>query len=97
MEMAWPVLLFCGVAGVLLGVFYFGSLWWVVRRLPEMSRPSIWFPISSILRTLVVLAGVYFLMGGRWERLVALMVGFIIGRIVVFRKVGISPHRSPNA
>lgn len=97
MDTTWPLMFVCGIAGVLLGVFFFGSLWWVVRRLPEMSRPGLWVPLSSLLRTLVVLGGVYLLMGTHWERLVAVLLGFVIGRFLVFRQLGISQHGSSSA
>ncbi len=94
MEISWPPILFCTLAGVLLGIFYFVSLWWVVRRLPGMSRPGVWFPVSALLRMAVVLGAMFLLIDHRWERLAAVMLGFLIGRSLVFRQVGVPEHRS---
>ena len=94
MEIAWPEYLLCGAGGVLLGMFYFGSLWWVVRRLPDIQRPGLWVPLSTLARTLAVLAGMYFLIGQDWIRLLAAMAGFVLGRLIVFRQVGIDQQRS---
>jgi F1F0 ATPase subunit 2 len=87
-NVAWPMGIVSLMEGVLLGLLYFGSLWWVVRRLPEISRPELWLPLSTVLRILVVLVGVYFLAGHDWKRLVAVMLGFLIGRFLVFWRVG---------
>jgi F1F0 ATPase subunit 2 len=94
MDGFWAVLILCTVAGVLLGLFYFASLWWVARRLPQISRPALWVPLSTLARMLVVLVVVYLLMDHRWERLVAVMLGFLIGRFVVFWQVGVLRTRS---
>jgi F1F0 ATPase subunit 2 len=86
MEMNEPVmLLLMGGAGVLFGVFFFGGLWWTVRRGLASERPALWFLSSLLLRTSIALAGIYLVSGGRWDALLACFVGFIIGRIIVTR------------
>jgi F1F0 ATPase subunit 2 len=71
------------LAGGLLGVIFFGGLWWTVRRGIASSRPALWFLGSLLLRMSIVLAGFYFVSGGQWKRLVACLVGFVIARVVV--------------
>ncbi len=51
--MAWPLLIVSAAGGILLGLLYFGSLWWVVRRLPEISRPGLWVPLSTLVANYV--------------------------------------------
>ncbi len=94
MEISWLPILFCTAAGVLLGVFYFASLWWVVRRLPGMSRPGVWFPLSTLLRMAIVLGAIFLLIEHRWPRLLAVMLGFLVGRYLVFWQLGVPQHRS---
>jgi F1F0 ATPase subunit 2 len=72
-----------GAAGAALGVIFFGGLWLTVRRGVSSVRPALWFLGSMVLRTSVTLAGFYFVAGGRWQRLVACLVGFIVARFVV--------------
>lgn len=72
-------------AGILLGAFYFGSLWWVVSRVPKTQMPEVLMVASYFVRTTVVLAGFYFVMGGSWERLIVCLVGFLIARTVMIR------------
>jgi F1F0 ATPase subunit 2 len=71
------------VAGVLLGLIFFGGLWWTVQKGVSSKRPALWFFGSQLLRTSIALAGIYFVGRGHWERLVACLVGFIIARFIV--------------
>ena len=45
------------VAGLLLGVFFFGGLWLTVRKGLKSQRPALWFVGSMFLRTSVALCG----------------------------------------
>ncbi len=75
-------------AGMALGVIYFGGLWHTVRKLPGTDRPFSTMFWSFALRAAVVMTGLYFVMGGRWERLVAALLGFILIREVLVRRIG---------
>jgi len=89
--MAMPdptMLLLAGGAGVLLGVLFFGGLWWTVQRGLASRRPALWFVGSFVLRTSVVLAGMYVVSGGRWEALLASLVGVVVARVIVTRLAG---------
>ncbi|MHC4660755.1 MAG: N-ATPase subunit AtpR [Planctomycetota bacterium] len=67
-------------AGLALGAFYFGLLWLTVRKIGTAKNPAGLMLVSFVLRLGAVLAGFYFVMDGRWERLVACLIGFIIMR-----------------
>ncbi len=73
------------VAGFLLGAFFFGGLWWTVRKGLSSRRPEIWFLGSLLLRTGTAVAGFYFASGGHWERLLICLLGFFIMRQIVTR------------
>ena len=81
-------LLLAGGAGVLLGLLFFGGLWWTVQRGLASGRPALWFVGSFLLRTGVVLAGMYVVSGGRWEALLACLAGFVVARVIVTRLAG---------
>ena len=49
--------------GTLLGVFYFGTLWLVVRRVDRLAWPAVWLGATGILRLAVVL-GLFVLLVG---------------------------------
>ena len=78
-------------AGALLGTFFFGGLWWTVQKGVASNRPEFWFLGSLVLRTGVVLAGVYFVSQGHWSRLAACLVGFLIARVIVVNRLTRAP------
>ena len=75
-------------AGLLLGLMFFGGLWWSVRRGMASPHAALWFMCSMVLRTGLALAGFYLVSAGQWERLLACLGGFIIARFVVTRLTG---------
>ncbi len=72
-----------GAAGAVLGVVFFGGLWWTVRRGISSRRPAQWFFGSLLLRMSIALAGFYFVSGGRWNRPLACFIGFVMARLLV--------------
>ena len=64
------------LAGALLGAFFFGGLWWTVRRGLTSEWPALWFLGSLLLRTGVTLAGFWFVARGHWSSLGMCLVGF---------------------
>jgi F1F0 ATPase subunit 2 len=82
------VLVLAGAAGLLLGAIFFGGLWWTVRRGVASQRAALWFLGSLVIRTGISLAGFYFVSGGRWDRLLACLLGFTIARFIVTRLGG---------
>ncbi len=75
------------VTGTVLGTLYFGGLWITVRRLAVTRQPALLTLVSFVVRAAVVLLGFYFVMGGRWERLVACLAGFLLARTLFIRRL----------
>jgi len=73
------------LAGGVLGVLFFGGLWWTVKKGISSTQPALLFSVSMLLRTIVVLIGFYFIGGGHWKRLLSCFLGFIIARLLVMR------------
>ncbi|MBF0201204.1 MAG: hypothetical protein HQK66_07810 [Desulfamplus sp.] len=86
-----PVLL----TGVLLGVMFFGGLWWTVQKGISARHPGGWFFFSLLLRMSLAMAGFYFVSDGHWERLLVSLSGFFIARLIVTRLTGL-PVKSPS-
>jgi F1F0 ATPase subunit 2 len=86
-------LVLAGGAGVGLGLFYFGGLWLTVRRLSDCGRPSLLFLGSFAGRTALTLMVFYLVMDGRWERMLACLVGFIAARQFLISRL--RPEREP--
>ena len=87
MNQIW-VLVLAFMAGLGLGVFYFGGLWLTVQRLPQARHPGLLTLLSLIIRLGVTLAAFYLVMAGRWERLLVCLAGFLLVRVVLVRRWG---------
>jgi F1F0 ATPase subunit 2 len=70
-------------AGLLLGAFFFGGLWWTVIRGVSSPRPALWFFFSMLLRMSVTLAAFYFVGREDWRRWLLCVVGFVLARLAV--------------
>ena len=73
------------ITGALLGVFFFGGLWWTIQKGLVSKTPALWFLCSILVRTSVTLAGFYFVSDGRWERMLVCLSGFVAARFVILR------------
>lgn len=73
------------LAGMALGGFFFGGLWWTVRKGSSTANPALWFIGSFILRTGVTLAGFYVVGASDWQRLLTALAGFVLARVLLTR------------
>ena len=73
------------VGGGLLGMLFFGGLWWTVRRAFTSRRPALWVGGSLLLRMAAVAAGFVIVSAGDWRRLLACVLGFWAARWWVVR------------
>ena len=76
------------ITGMALGTIYFSGLWRTVKKLPDVGRPYASLLWSFVLRASLVLAGFYMAMGSAWERLAAALLGFILMREILVRRLG---------
>ena len=73
------------MAGGVLGVIFFGGLWFTVRRGVSSRQPALWFFGGVLLRMSITMTGFYFVSGGHWERLLACLLGFVMARLAITR------------
>ena len=73
------------IAGILIGGFFFGGLWWTIQKGLSSRNPVLWFFGSTLLRLSAALAGFYFIAGKDWRKLLICMLGFLIARLLVTR------------
>ena len=73
------------VAGMVLGLIFFGGLWWTVRIGVSSQRPAWWFLGSLLLRMSIAMSGLYVVSGGHWDRLLICLCGCAIARLIVTR------------
>lgn len=84
-----------GLAGLLLGAFFFGGLWWSLIKGLTSNHPALWQFGSLLARTSLTLTGFYAVGGGHWQRLLSCGLGFLIARILVVR-LAREPDASPS-
>lgn len=75
------------MAGMGLGLFYFGGLWLTVVRLSTTQHPFRFLFSSFLLRLSLSIAAFYWIMGQHWERLVAAFLGFLLWRTILLNRV----------
>jgi F1F0 ATPase subunit 2 len=79
------IAMLAGLAGLFLGVVFFGGLWWTVQKCVSSQRPVLWILPSLVLRMSITLAGFYFVSDGHWQRLILCLLGFLMARLIVTR------------
>ena len=69
------------------GIVYFGGLWWTVRQLPFVRQPALLTIGSFLVRTGISLTAFYLASEGHWERILISLLGFIIIRGFLVRRI----------
>lgn len=87
------------ITGLLLGAIFFGGLWWTINFSLYSKYAALYFQLSMLLRTTIVLSGFHLLLGENWQKLLAGLCGFLIARLVATRlaRSGESSTRSGHA
>ena len=83
-------------AGVMLGAFFFGGLWWTIRMGPPSEWSGLVFAGSLLIRMAVAVAGFYLVSEGEWRKLVACLAGFLLARVAITRLIGIPAGKSTH-
>ena len=80
--------IFALAAGFGLGLGFFGGLWWTVLRVSR--GPGAWWlvPLSSLLRTVLLLAGFWWVASGNLVQLAHSLAGWLIARQLIIRRCG---------
>lgn len=91
MHETWTLVLAL-VTGVLLGVMFFGGLWWTVRHGVSSTQPALWFFSSLLLRTSLALAGFSVIARYHWEGLLVGLLGFVMACLLVTRLTRAAPR-----
>lgn len=74
--------------GIGFGGAYFGGLWLTVRRVPDARRPGLLVLGSYAGRLLGAGVGFWLVLETGWPNLLACLVGFLVARSVLVRRLG---------
>jgi len=81
------LLALAALAGIGLGLFYFGSLWLTVKKIPKSLNPALLTFGSFFGRFGITLVSFYLVMGSHWERLIACLLTFIWMRNLLMQRL----------
>lgn len=85
-------------AGIALGVIFFGGLWLTLKGLQNSHHPALRLLSSLLARMAVVLAGFYVIVQlGVWQHLPVALVGFIMPRWLISRRLRAMNNKSARA
>jgi F1F0 ATPase subunit 2 len=71
------------ISGFMLGLLFYGGLWWTVRHAASFRRPALTVLGSALLRMAIVLGGFYAVAGADGWRLMLCLAGFLVARLAV--------------
>ena len=83
------------IAGLALGILFFGGLWLTVRKTIASKMPALWILGSFVLRIGITLIGFYYVTQGNWKRLFVCLFGFIAARYIIIQLT--RPHKEEKA
>jgi F1F0 ATPase subunit 2 len=83
----FPTLALAFVAGSFFGIVFFGGLWWTVQKAVTSEQTAFWFLGSLLVRTGLILTGFYLVAQGHWSRLLACLLGFVVARFLVVKRL----------
>lgn len=87
-------LVFAFAAGLALGVFFALSLWRSARKVTGSTGAVRALAGGFVLRMAVILPVLFLVTDGRWERLLAAMLGFVLMKEIMVRRLGTRPGRA---
>ncbi|MDO9494025.1 ATP synthase subunit I [Acetobacterium sp.] len=83
------------VGGMLLGLVFFGGLYWTVQKIGQVKYPGPLMLISAVGRMVVLLLGIYFLGGNDMKQFLAVLAGVILVKFLIILSVR-KKSRSPE-
>ncbi|MCB0665531.1 MAG: hypothetical protein KDC80_06900 [Saprospiraceae bacterium] len=77
--------IFIAIAGILLGVFFYGGLYFTTIRGLSAKHPVLWFIGSAFIRTTITLSVLYLIAGSDWKKMVICLIGFVASRPMMMK------------
>lgn len=78
--------------GMVLGLIFFGGLYWSVQRIGRVKNPGPLMLISGVVRMAVLLLGLYFLGSNDISRFLAVLAGVVVVKFMLIVWVGQKSH-----
>ena len=71
------------LAGIGLGIVFFGGLWLTIQKGLQSKKSGLIFTGSFIVRMTVILLGFYYVGANDWKMMLACLAGFLIARVAI--------------
>ena len=71
------------IGGILLGIIFFGGLYWSIKQLSKAKYPAILMSISALVRMGVLIVGIYLLSDNNIKNILSILLGVILVKIVM--------------
>ena len=84
------------LAGLGIGIFFYGGLWLTVSRISSARRPGLLLAASSAARAALALVAMAVVSQGSAGRIMLWLLGFLIARPLVFRFTRSFPPPRPK-
>ena len=91
---------YCGLAlvwGLVLGLFYFGGLWWTLRVFTQKARPRLWFGLSFLKFLADPPCFVAEILEKDIRAFFVTFAGFLLMRFFLMHKLGIAERGKKHA
>lgn len=75
------------LAGIGTGAVFYGGLWWTITKGATVRQPALLFLTSFFVRMAAVVTAIYLISGACLDRLAVCMLGLLIAKAVVARRV----------
>ncbi len=75
------------MAGIGVGALNYWGLWLTVQKLAVVRHPALLNIVSLVTRMGMTIFVFYVAMGGGWERLVICLLGFLLVRSMIVRRI----------
>lgn len=83
MNSSYLIIAFSG--GFAVGLFFFGGLWYSVKKAVVSKKPLFWTFGSFLIRLSITVLTFYFLGGEDWRRFLAILAGFMAARFIAIQ------------
>lgn len=84
------------VAGIVLGIIFFGGLWLTVKKGLRAKNSGLIFTVSFAIRMAIMLVSLYYIAQFGWKNVLACLVGLLIARVLLVRLTGKLPQTSAD-
>ncbi len=75
-------MIFSFIGGIILGLIFFGGLYYTTKKLSIVKRPALFVIASIVLRMAILIGGLYFIFSGDIIRLLIAIVGVFISKYI---------------